>query len=278
MDHRTAYKKKETLIQRLTALDNLLIAFSGGVDSTFLLAVAHQCLGDRVLAVTARSIIQPARETNAAERIAARAGIPHRIIHSEEMSLPEFVANTGDRCYHCKRHILESLWHVAREEGFSHVAHGANRDDLGDYRPGFRAAREMGVLAPLMEAELEKAEIRFLSKEMDLPTWDKPPVPCLASRIPYGSPVTEEKLRAIDRAEAFLLGQGFQSVRVRHHGPVARIEVERHGLEKFADQTLRKGIVREFRKLGFLHVALDLEGFVSGSMNRALRQEPGRED
>ena len=277
MDEKKAKLKKETLIRQLKGLDSLLIAFSGGVDSTFLLAVAHQCLESNALAVTARSVIHPGRETKAAEAFAQKRGIPHRVIQSDEMSLSEFVANTPDRCYHCKRHVLEHMFRIAKEQGISNVAHGANADDLDDYRPGFRAAREKGVLAPLMEANLSKEEIRYLSKEMGLPTWDKPPMPCLASRIPYGRPVTEEKLRMIERAENFLVDQGLGPLRVRHHGTVARIEVESKDMERFSDPVFRENVVKKLRQLGFQYAALDLESFKSGSLNRAL-QEAGKED
>jgi uncharacterized protein len=270
MDKEIASRKKERLISQLKNLESVLVAFSGGVDSAFLLAVAHQVLGDKVLAVTARSIIHPGWEGDKATEFGRKRGIHHLVISSEEMSLPEFVSNDADRCYHCKKHLLQGLLKIARENGSKHVAHGANVDDLKDYRPGFRAATESGVLAPLIDAQLSKEEIRFLSKEMGLPTWDKPPMPCLASRIPYGSPITELKLKMIQEAEAFLLKQGLREVRVRHHESVARIEVDGAEQSKIMAEGLREAIIGKFREIGFEHVALDLEGYISGKMNRSL--------
>ena len=273
MNEEVARSKKQNLVSHLKKLDSLLVAFSGGVDSAFLLAVAHETLGEKVLAVTARSVIYPKREAEHAREFARQRGIRHLTISSEEMSLPEFVANQPDRCYHCKRYVVEALFRVAQENGIKYVAHGANVDDLKDYRPGFRAADEAGVLAPLIDAELNKEEIRFLSKEMGLPTWDKPPIPCLASRIPYGSHITEGKLKMIEEAERFLLDQGFREVRVRHHGAVARIEVGSAEQEKIMANGLRQATVDKFRKIGFEHVALDLEGYLAGKMNRYLGKE-----
>lgn len=273
MDKELARWKKERLISQLKKLDSLLVAFSGGVDSAFLLAVAHQVLADKVLGVTARSIIHPGWEGDEAREFAMKRGIHHLVISSEEMGLPEFVANRPDRCYHCKRHLIQALFGVAGEHGIGRLAHGANTDDLRDYRPGFRAAEEAGVMAPLIDAELSKEEIRFLSRQMDLPTWEKPPMPCLASRIPYGSPITEEKLRMVQEAEVFLLERGFKEVRVRHHGSVARIEVGSGEQGKIMAEGLRGAIVDRLRDIGFQHVAVDLEGYRSGKMNRSLGKE-----
>ncbi len=273
MNEEVARSKKQNLVSHLKKLDSLLVAFSGGVDSAFLLALAHETLGEKVLAVTARSVIHPKREAEHAREFARQRGIRHVTISSEEMSLPEFVSNGPDRCYHCKRHLVQAFSKIAREHGIKYVAHGANVDDLKDYRPGFRAADEAGVLASLIDAELSKEEIRFLSKEMGLQTWDKPPIPCLASRIPYGSLITEGKLKMIEEAERFLLDQGFREVRVRHHGAVARIEVGSAERERIMANGLRQATVDEFRKIGFEHVALDLEGYLAGKMNRALGKE-----
>lgn len=273
MNEEVARSKKENLVSHLKNLDSLLVAYSGGVDSSFLLAVAHEVLGEKVVAVTARSVIHPSREGKDATAFTGKSGLRHLVFDSEEMSLPEFVANRPDRCYHCKRHLIQALFKFAREHGIRHLAHGANTDDLKDYRPGFRAADEAGVLAPLIDAQLNKEEIRFLSKEMGLPTWDKPPMPCLASRIPYGIPITEGKLKMVEEAERFLLDQGFREVRVRHHGAVARIEVGSAEREKVMANGLRQATVDKFRKIGFEHVALDLEGYLAGKMNRALAKE-----
>lgn len=269
-DKEKAWSKKEALIHYIENLDSLIVAFSGGVDSTFLLAVAHRVLGEKVLAATASSATYPSREQEEAARFARERGIRHIIFESDETCLPAFSDNSPDRCYHCKKLLSQELLQIAKEKGILHIALAANLDDLGDYRPGITAAEEMGMIEPLMDAKLTKEEIRFLSKEMDLPTWDKPAMACLASRIPYGDPITDEKLKMVEEAEAVLFKNGFRQFRVRHHGAVARIEVEISDLGKMMDKTLREKIVERFRKIGFLHIALDLEGYVTGSMNRSL--------
>lgn len=276
MDKDVARSKKERLLQNLSGLDSLLVAFSGGVDSTFLVALAHQALGEKLLTVTASSQIHPFRETEGARNFARKRGIRHLIIHPEVMSLPEFVSNTAERCYYCKRNLLELLFKVARENDIKQVAHGANVDDLKDFRPGFRAAREMGVIAPLVDVKLGKEEIRFLSREMGLDTWDKPAMACLASRIPYGDAVTEKKLKMVADAEDFLAQNGFKQFRVRCHGSMARIEVENQDIEKIAEAQFRKRLMQAFKQIGFMHIAVDLEGYVSGSMNRALGEAEGK--
>lgn len=269
----TALKKKEDLIRRLKELDSLLVAFSGGVDSTFLLDLAHQVMGDRVLAATASSITYPFREREEAVKFTSERGIQHIVFRSDEASLPEFVSNGPDRCYHCKKFLCQSLIKIADENGLNFVAHAANLDDLNDYRPGLKAAEEMGIISPLRDAQLSKAEIRRLSKEMGLATWDKPAMACLASRIPYGSPITSEKLKMVNDAEEFLSRNGFKQFRVRHHGPVARIEVEGKDIAKVTESEFRKRLVSELRQIGFLHIAVDLEGYVSGSLNRAVKND-----
>ena len=272
-DEKTAREKEEKLIQILKGLDGLLVAFSGGVDSTFLLAVAREVLGDKVAAASARSRTFPSGELEDAVLFARARGIRHIVFPSNESALPEFLSNPPDRCYHCKKALSRHLLELAESLGIRHVAHGANMDDRGDYRPGMEAAEEMGIIAPLMEAGLTKVEIRDLSREMGLPSWDKPSMACLASRIPYGEAITEEKMSMVDRAEALLKKNGFRQCRVRHHGTVARIEVEEPELKRILERELREEIVRSFRDVGFLHVALDLEGYASGRMNRALGRE-----
>ena len=273
MDQDTLRSKKEKLIGRMEELDSLLVAFSGGVDSAFLLALSHQILGDRVLAVTADSAIFPSREREEAMRFTHEKGIEHIVFPSDQIRLPELMENNPDRCYHCKKFLSKILLKVAEERGIKHVAHGANADDLKDYRPGLKAAQEMGIMAPLLEAELNKEEIRFLSKEMGLETWDKPPKACLASRIPYGEPITKEKLFMVGEAEEFLERNGFLQSRVRYHEDVARIEVEPSDMPGLLDPGMRTLVVERFRAIGFLHIAVDLEGYVTGSMNRALHLE-----
>ena len=273
MDERAARLKKEKLIQYLKGLDSLLVAFSGGVDSTFLLALAHEALGDKVLAVTESSSTYPSRERQEAIQFAEERGIAHVVFQSDETLIPEFVSNAPDRCYHCKKALSQELVKIAEERGIEHVAYATNVDDLTDYRPGLKAADEMGIMAPLVEAQLNKEEIRFLSKEMGLPTWDKPAMACLASRIPYGYTITDKKLKMVEEAEAHLAESGFRQYRVRHHGSVARIEVEGSEIERINEANLRKSIVDKFKEIGFLHVAVDLEGYVTGSMNRALEKE-----
>jgi uncharacterized protein len=271
MDENIALQKKEKLISRLSDLESLLVAYSGGVDSTFLLAVAQEALGEGVVGATAATPAYPSREKEAAVAFAEQRGISHILFESDETCIPEFIANNPDRCYHCKKSLSRELLEIADQKGIAHVAHAANTDDLGDYRPGMQAAVEMGLIAPLLDARLNKDEIRFLSREMGLPTWDKSAMACLASRIPYGETITEEKLRMVGEAETFLAGKGFKQYRVRYHGKVARIEVNTADLEKMIAPALREEVVQKFRAIGFQHIALDLEGYITGSLNRALK-------
>ncbi len=270
MDLQEASAKKKRLRDFLGGLDSLLVAFSGGVDSAYLLREAQEVLGKKVVAATASSPIHPRRELEEAVQFARNIGVDHVVFSSEEMRLEEFLINRGDRCYHCKRALSKKLLSIAAERGMSRVAHGANMDDLGDFRPGFKAAKEAGMIAPLMEAELVKSEIRFLAKAMGLDQWSKPAMACLASRIPYGTPVTALALDMVDRAENFLRDAGFEEVRVRHHGSVARIEVVPHRIKDIQEDPLRNDLITTFRKIGFEHIALDLEGYEQGKMNRDL--------
>lgn len=270
MDKDVARSKKDQLVQYIEEMGSLAVAFSGGVDSTFLLALAHETLGEKVVAATSTSMLHPLREKDEASDFARKGGIRHVLFESDEMNHPDVIRNGPDRCYHCKKGLFQVLDEIAKGKGLQYVAHGANVDDLKDFRPGFRAAEEAGVIAPLIEAQLSKEEIRFLSKEMGLPTWDKPAMACLATRIPYGSPITERKLKMIEDAETFLMKQGIKHVRVRYHGPVARIEADPSDFNKIMDQEERRAIVEALLEIGFDHVSLDLEGFVSGSLNRVL--------
>jgi pyridinium-3,5-biscarboxylic acid mononucleotide sulfurtransferase len=268
--------KRGHLVEILTGINGLAVAFSGGVDSTYLLAVAHQILGRKVIAVTADSPIYPSREKNAATDIATRLGVRHIVIQSRELEDPEFLANKRNRCYVCKKRLFEDIFEIARKESIATVVHGANADDHQDFRPGFAAARELGVLAPLVDAGLTKEDIRRLSREMGLPTWQKPAMACLATRIPYDTRISVDALEMIDRAENIVVQLGFAVCRVRHHGSVARIEVAPSDMEKILDDDIRSSLIRELRQLGFPHVAIDLEGYVQGSMNRDGRPLPDK--
>lgn len=276
MEANTVRLKKENLIRRLSQLESLLVAFSGGVDSSFLLAVAHQTLGKRVVAATATSTTYPSREREEAIEFIRVRGIEHIVFPSDETSISEVADNVPNRCYYCKRLLSEKLVKIAEEKGIEYVAYATNVDDLGDFRPGLLAAEEFGIIAPLVEAQLDKEEIRYLSREMGLRTWDKPAMACLASRIPYGDPITDKKLNMVEEAEAYLADKGFKQFRVRHHGSVARLEVEGSEIERITEPRLRKELVDKFRKIGFHHIAVDLEGYVSGSMNRALEASQKR--
>lgn len=271
---KTLQAKKKRLISLLSDLDSLLVAFSGGVDSTFLLAVAHEVLGNRLLAVTAFSPVHPASEKRAAIELATQMGVHHRVIPSREMTLPVFTRNPPDRCYHCKMQLFGLLLKMAEEEGFQCVAHGANMDDLKDYRPGFKAAKELKVMAPLMDAGLTKADIRELSKAMGLQTWDKPAMACLASRIPYHTPLTADILAMVERAEQVLHELGFRHYRVRHHGDLARIEVRPGDFAEILREEVSATILHQMKALGFDYVSLDLEGYTQGSMNRGIPIDP----
>ena len=252
----------------LLDMGSVAVAYSGGTDSAFLLAVAHDALGDRALALTADSPSVPRAELAEAQAIAASLGVQHVILPTAELADPAYRANTPDRCYFCKGHYLGELLAYAQAQGFNCLVDGSNVDDLGDHRPGQQAARERGVRSPLQEAGLTKAEIRALARARGLPNWDKPSAACLASRIPYGTPVTAEALAQIERAEGYLHGLGFRQVRVRHHGTVARLELAAADLPRAL--ALREEIHAGVQAAGFTYVALDLAGFRSGSMNLTL--------
>lgn len=241
-----------------------VVAFSGGVDSTLLLAVAVECLGENALAVTGVSPSLPAAERAEAEALARRLGARHRWIETGEMGRAGYVANAPDRCYFCKADLFGRLQALARAEGYGWVVEGANLDDLGDLRPGRQAAREQGVRSPLLEAELDKAAIRQLSRVLGLPTWDKPAMACLASRIPHGTPVTIERLGQVERAEAALRSLGFQSVRVRHHETIARIEMSPDDRVRLLDPAVGDEAVRAIKAAGYQYVVVDLEGYRPG--------------
>jgi uncharacterized protein len=249
----------------------LLVAFSGGVDSTVLLKVALDEVGpEAVLAVTAYGDVHTAEELEAAREAAARLGARHLVIHTNELAIPGFATNPPERCFLCRSEMYAMLVELARAEGMRTVVDGVNRDDGADYRPGMRAATILGVRSPIAEAGIGKAEVRELARELGMSNWNLPSSPCLASRFPYGEPITTAKLHAVAEGERFLRGLGFSPVRVRHHGDVARIELGGPDISQAAEESVRHAIVRRLRELGYLYVTLDLEGFRSGSLNEAL--------
>ncbi len=268
----TTQKKLKRLQESLAALGGVAVAFSGGVDSTFLLKVAHDTLGDRAIAVTAASRSFPERELKAAKAFCEAEGITQIVCKFDELAVEGFRQNPPDRCYLCKRALFGELLAAAGERGITAVAEGSNTDDEGDYRPGMRAVRELGVLSPLRQAGLSNAEIRELSRDLGLPTWDKPSYACLASRFVYGETISEEKLSMVDKAEQLLLDLGFRQVRVRIHGRMARIEVLPQDFGRLLEEDLRKSIYEQLRAFGFSYVTLDLLGYRTGSMNETLKQ------
>jgi pyridinium-3,5-biscarboxylic acid mononucleotide sulfurtransferase len=265
-----AIEKQKTLNALLKKKGPLMVAFSGGVDSAYLLAAAYRVLGGDVVAATATSEIYPNRELESARAFARSWGIEHITIPSNELTLADFIVNGPERCYHCKKGLFQALLTEAERKGIHYVAHGANVDDLADYRPGFKAANELNILAPLIDAGLKKEDVRFLAKTMHIAVWNKPSMACLASRIPYGSKITVEKLKMVEEAENFLRDRGISQCRVRHHGPVARIELKKGDLDAIMKKKLRDAVVKKFREIGFFHISVDLEGHTSGNMNREL--------
>lgn len=268
-----AAEKLALLKENLQAVDKMLIAFSGGVDSTFLLAVAKEVLGDEVTAVTVRSASFPQREYQSAVDFTRQLGIRHLFLTIEELAIPGFAENPPNRCYLCKKEIFSTISALAQSRGIAFVADGSNFDDLLDYRPGHQALLELGIVSPLRDAGMIKDEIRQLSREMRLPTWDKPAFACLSSRFPYGERITREKLAMVEAAEDYLVSIGFNQLRVRIHGPIARIEVSPVERRRFFSEEMMDQVADRLKEIGFAYISLDLQGYRMGSLNESIHQE-----
>jgi len=262
--------KYEKLKDILREMERVLLAFSGGVDSTFLLKVAHDVLGENVLAVIASSETYPEKEKDEAVEFAKNLNVRYKVIQTKELENPEFAKNPPQRCYFCKKELFSKLRDIAEAEGIPYILDGSNYEDTDDFRPGMKAAEELCIRSPLKDAQLGKSEIRQLSKKSNLPTWNKPSLACLSSRFPYNTEIDSKSLKQVARAEECLRKLGFVQVRVRHHGLTARIEIEPHEFPKIIEKKVRETIIKSFKKIGYIYIALDLAGFRSGSMNEPL--------
>ena len=263
--------KMENLKDKLRRMGRVVIAFSGGVDSTFLVKVAYEVLGKNVIAVTAASSTYPKTELEEAKRLARLIGVRHIIVNSEETEVENFKRNPPNRCYYCKKELFSRLKEIAKKEKINYVLDGTNYDDLTDFRPGMKALRELNIISPLKDAKLTKEDIRNLSKLMNLDTWDKPACACLASRFPYGIRITKERLDRVEKAENVIRNLGIRQLRVRYHNEIARIEVNKKDMQLLLEHS--DSIVKKFKELGFIYVTLDMEGYRTGSLNEVLRNE-----